>query len=141
MCCLTVLEAGDSGWLGEFLLCSRRNHLFHVSHLAPGGLLAIFDVPSRSISCIYAFTFFIYIFSWPHNTASRILVPRPEIRPASLALEAQSLNHWTSREVPLCMGGLFTFNLGVAKRLAPNRTTWNSFERGIFTWYYSHVCV
>ena len=29
-----------------------------------------------------------------------ILVPRPGIEPAPLALEAQSLNHWTAREVP-----------------------------------------
>ena len=29
-----------------------------------------------------------------------ILVPRPGIKPAPLALEVQSLNHWTAREVP-----------------------------------------
>ena len=29
----------------------------------------------------------------------RILVPRPGIKPLPLAVEAQSLNHWISREV------------------------------------------
>ena len=29
----------------------------------------------------------------------RILVPQPEIEPLPLAEEAQSLNHWTTREV------------------------------------------
>ena len=34
----------------------------------------------------------------PHGTW--ILVPLPEIEPTALALEMQSLNHWTSWEVP-----------------------------------------
>ena len=33
--------------------------------------------------------------------ACRILVPWSEIKPAPPALEAQSLNHWTTREVPV----------------------------------------
>ena len=33
--------------------------------------------------------------------AQKILVPQPGIKPAFTALEAQSLNHWTTREVPL----------------------------------------
>ena len=32
--------------------------------------------------------------------ACGILVPRPGIEPTPPALEAQSLNHWTAREVP-----------------------------------------
>ena len=32
--------------------------------------------------------------------ACRILVPRRGIKPVPPAVEAQSLNHWTSREVP-----------------------------------------
>ena len=31
--------------------------------------------------------------------ACEILVPRPGIKPTPLALEAQSLKHWTAREV------------------------------------------
>ena len=32
--------------------------------------------------------------------ACGILFPQPGIKPASPALEVQSLNHWTTREVP-----------------------------------------
>ena len=47
------------------------------------------------LSLIYSFI------SWPHQLACRILVPRPGIEPAPLALPAQSLNPWTAREVLL----------------------------------------
>ena len=52
-----------------------------------------------------------FFFFWPRHTARRILVPRPGIEhvpPAPPALEVQSLNHWTAREVPL---GHFCFFL------------------------------
>ena len=39
-------------------------------------------------------------FFWPSCTVCGILVPRPGITPAPPALEAQSLNYWTAREVP-----------------------------------------
>ena len=39
-------------------------------------------------------------FFWPHHAARGILVPWPRIGPVSPAVEAQSLNHWTAREVP-----------------------------------------
>ena len=32
----------------------------------------------------------------------RILVPQPRIEPTPSAVEAQNLNHWTVREVPVC---------------------------------------
>ena len=34
------------------------------------------------------------------HPACGILVPQPEIEPVPLAVEAWSLNHWTTREVP-----------------------------------------
>ena len=34
------------------------------------------------------------------SMACGILVPQPGIKPVPLAMEAQSLNHWTTREVP-----------------------------------------
>ena len=43
---------------------------------------------------------FIYLFIFGCE-ACGILVPWPEIKPVPLALEAQSLNHWTTREIPL----------------------------------------
>ena len=39
-------------------------------------------------------------FFWPHCVARRILVPWPGIKPVPPAVEVQSLNHWTTREVP-----------------------------------------
>ena len=47
---------------------------------------------------IYQFQFnFLFL---PHHEACGILVPQSEIKPTSPATEAQSLNHWTAREVP-----------------------------------------
>ena len=40
---------------------------------------------------------FIY---WLCRTTCRILVPWPGIEPVPPAVKAQSLNHWTTREVP-----------------------------------------
>ena len=42
---------------------------------------------------------FVFIF-WPCRAACGILFPRPGIKPLTPAVEAQSLNHWTAREVP-----------------------------------------
>ena len=44
--------------------------------------------------------FLLFIYVWPCHTACRILVPRPGTEPVPPAVEAQSLNHWTTREVP-----------------------------------------
>ena len=40
------------------------------------------------------------VFFWPCHVACGILFPRPGIEPVPPAVEAQSLNHWTTREVP-----------------------------------------
>ena len=39
-------------------------------------------------------------FGGPRHPAYRILVPRPGIEPRIPAVEARSLNHWTTREYP-----------------------------------------
>ena len=39
--------------------------------------------------------------SWPCSVAYGILVPWPGIEPMPPAVEVQSLNHWTSKEVPV----------------------------------------
>ena len=44
--------------------------------------------------------FFFFLIFWPCRAASGILVPWPGIEPATPAVEVQSLNYWTSREVP-----------------------------------------
>ena len=43
---------------------------------------------------------FIYLFIWPRGVACRILVPQPGTEPVPPAVKAQSLNHWTARELP-----------------------------------------
>ena len=42
-----------------------------------------------------------FLFSWLCCVACRILVPRPATKPTPPAVEAWSLNNWTTREVPL----------------------------------------
>ena len=42
--------------------------------------------------------FFIYLRLFPSKY--KILVPQPGIEPVTPAVEGQSLNHWTAREVP-----------------------------------------
>ena len=42
---------------------------------------------------------FLFLFLWPHHATCRILVPRTGIKLVPPAVEAQSLNHWTTREV------------------------------------------
>ena len=49
----------------------------------------------------WSFMTLILFFSfWPYCALCGILVPQPGIKPAPPALEAWSLNHWTTREVP-----------------------------------------
>ena len=43
---------------------------------------------------------FNFLFFGQHCPACGILVPQPRLKPAPPALEAQSLNPWTAREVP-----------------------------------------
>ena len=40
------------------------------------------------------------LFFWPHHAACEILVPLPWIKPVPPAVEAWSLNQWTTRGVP-----------------------------------------
>ena len=56
----------------------------------------------------FLFFFNVYLFIyWPRQTACGISVLQPGIKPMLHTLEAQSLNHWTAREVPHC----FLFNV------------------------------
>ena len=48
--------------------------------------------------CIDFYLFF--FFFWPHPKVHGILVPQPGIKPMPPAVEVQSLNSWTPREVP-----------------------------------------
>ena len=44
-------------------------------------------------------TVFFFFFFWPCGMACGILVPQPGNEPGPAAMEAQSPNHWTTREV------------------------------------------
>ena len=53
---------------------------------------------------IHSVTLWVSVFSlffWPHQMARGLLVPQPGIEPMLLELEAQSLNYWTAKEVPV----------------------------------------
>ena len=54
---------------------------------------------------------FLEIFFWLHRAACRILGPWPGIEPTPLAVEVQSLNHWTTREVPEVQGSNICFTV------------------------------
>ena len=56
-------------------------------------------LPSRWDLGIWGFLFVFQIF-WHGCSACGILVPQPGIKSEPLALEATSLNHWTTREAP-----------------------------------------
>ena len=59
---------------------------------------------SISSKLLAQFIYFFFLFSfWP----CRILVPCPGIQPPSPAVDVQSLNHWTAREVPSPIFPLF----------------------------------
>ena len=52
----------------------------------------------------------VLVWFWLHRVARGILVPQPGMEPASPALGARSLNHWTTREVPrMCVFGARVF--------------------------------
>ena len=60
--------------------------------------------PTFLSGVLLAFSFFkvfIYLCLFVGHTACGILVPQPRIKPVPPALEAPSLNYWTTREVPL----------------------------------------
>ena len=45
----------------------------------------------------------IFILFWLRHVACGLLVPWPGSKPTPLALEARSLSHWATREVPSCV--------------------------------------
>ena len=69
----------------HFLCASRGSRVL-------GGFCGVFW------TCL--FLAFIFFFFLPSNAARRILVPWPGIKPVPFTVEAGSVNHWTTREVP-----------------------------------------
>ena len=66
------------------------------------GIYIIFGGGEGFIGCIgiWVIRWFTFFFFWLHGVARGILVPQPGIEPVSPAVEAESPNHWTTREVP-----------------------------------------
>ena len=58
-----------------------------------------------SVFKFWVFYLFIFLF-WLPSLASGILIPWPGVKPVCPAVDMQSLNHWTTREVLLFLEGL-----------------------------------
>ena len=88
----------------------------------------------RKLTIFLFFSFFCLTF-WPYRTACGILVPQPEIEPAPPAVEARSLNHWTTREVPAIFLQSFTFLVQIKTRPSPlGRIHMSHVSRGLCCW-------
>ena len=57
-------------------------------------------VKSRINSASFWHQLVLFLVFWPCFTACKLLVHQPEIKPTPPSVEAQSLNHWTTREIP-----------------------------------------
>ena len=57
--------------------------------------------------CSGVFKFYIFVNFWQYCVAYEIFIHQPGIEPVPPAVESQSLNHWTAREVP--HSGVFCF--------------------------------
>ena len=89
--------SGDEGppVLGSVLLGALLFHPSQPSFPRAGVSLGFFAWdPLRRVGPL------LFVCLWPHHAACRILVPWPGIEPVPPAVEAWSLNHWASREVP-----------------------------------------
>ena len=95
-----IKQRRAEGRLGRF---SLQQGYRGVILLERGVFLCIF----HEALMIYLF-FNFYLLATP-CMACGILVPQPGIEPMSPAVETQSLNHWTAREVPKDTDGLFYF--------------------------------
>ena len=78
---------------------SKESHTTDQLSIQVGSLL-YFQQYLFSLVLLPTYIFFFFFFC-PHCEAYGILVPQPEIEPAPPAVEVWSLNHCTSREVPL----------------------------------------
>ena len=74
--------------------------------------------------CFYVFLTLLCVM-WDLSSPCGILVPQPGIKPVPPVVGAQSLNHWTTREVPLCV--LFGFTICNFKNFFILHEYWNLF--------------
>ena len=96
-------RCGQGGFLLQALREAPSPHLASGGGCPPGSSACTASRSSQTLSarsptvclCVFMCPCF-----WPYHMAYRILVPQPGIRPRPLAVEAQSLNRWTTREGP-----------------------------------------
>lgn len=69
----------------------------HPHSHSPSSLFSIFEFDFWPLH----YTHFCFCIFWPHCVTCGILIPWLGIKPTPLALEAQNLNHLTTRKVPL----------------------------------------
>ena len=79
-------------------------YFWRIFSLGNSTLAAIFfSVCWRFNSIVFKKKIFLFLLIfWPCCTDYGILVPRPRVEPVSPAVEALSLNPWTTRNVPIC---------------------------------------
>ena len=94
--CVQACHVLNSLWnyQSQFLTSSIFQNLLKLSLF----LFFLSFLPFFSLSLFLSFCSF---FAWLSSIACGILVSWPGIKPASATVEARSLNHWTSWEVPL----------------------------------------
>ena len=80
----------NKGWQPSFHKKLKKTRTPPTRHIFPLLFLILF----------YVFILFFFFFL-PHHAVYRILISRPGIEPMPPAVKAQSLNHWTSREILL----------------------------------------
>ena len=81
----------------SYVSCIDRQILYHLCHLWSPTFPLLSTYCMLSASKYYLNEFFFFLDHTVQH-ACGILVPQPDIKPMPHAVEAQSLNHWTSRE-------------------------------------------
>ena len=95
-CFSQLLEAIQFPWL------VAPSSVFTADGVASSSLLLILTLFMSSHLLPSCASIFKKIFFGSHCAVCSILVPQPGFEPVPSTVEGQSLNHWTTREVPLC---------------------------------------
>ena len=92
----------DTIFLSPELRHQHPEHLLWKTHCDLHPSLLFFFKKRQVLLETYLFITLCFLFLfWTHLTACRILVSWPGIKSEPFAVQAQGLNHWTTREVPL----------------------------------------
>ena len=94
-------------WLSRvYILYSEALHIlwsFHINYLIYCHLkFSLMQLTASTFPFfLILFHFILFFFFWSQPAACRILIPWPKTESTYPALEAQSLNHWTLKEIPI----------------------------------------